>query len=199
MPDVVAPLPNESEWKTRSGFVLATIGSAVGIGSIWKFPYEVGANGGGAFVVVYLAGLALVVVPLMLAEFAIGRRGAGTATSIERAAITESVSPRGWRSVGVFGASTALLILSFYAVIGVGGSSRHRHAAPRAARRRRGRGEQVRRTARLPCSDGRAPGRLPRRGRFRRDWRRPTRNRDGHEDIDASARGIARGARASIR
>ena len=49
MPDVVAPPPSEmSEWKTRSGFVLATIGSAVGIGSIWKFPYEVGANGGGA-------------------------------------------------------------------------------------------------------------------------------------------------------
>jgi NSS family neurotransmitter:Na+ symporter len=99
MPDVVAPLPSEiSEWKTRSGFVLATIGSAVGIGSIWKFPYEVGANGGGAFVLVYLAGLALVVVPMMLGEFAIGRRGrADAAKSIEVAAISESASPR-WRN-----------------------------------------------------------------------------------------------------
>ena len=62
-------------WASRSGFLLATIGSAIGIGSIWKFPYEVGANGGGAFVVVYALGLALVVVPLLLAEFALGRRG----------------------------------------------------------------------------------------------------------------------------
>ncbi len=119
MPDVIAPAHAEpSEWKSRSGFVLATIGSAVGIGSIWKFPYEVGANGGGAFVLVYLAGLALVVVPMMLAEFAIGRRGrADAATSIEVAALSESVSPR-WRTVGVFGAVTSFLILSFYAVIG---------------------------------------------------------------------------------
>ena len=106
------------EWKTRSGFVLATIGSAIGIGSIWKFPYEVGANGGGAFVLVYLVGLALVVVPMMLAEFAIGRRGrADAATSIEVTAVSEAASPR-WRVIGVAGAVTAFLILSFYAVIG---------------------------------------------------------------------------------
>ena len=119
MPDVVAPAPTGSnEWKSRWGFVLATIGSAVGIGSIWKFPYEVGANGGGAFVIVYLAGLALVVVPMMLAEFAIGRRGrSDAATSIAIAASSESRSPR-WRAVGVFGAATSFLILSFYAVIG---------------------------------------------------------------------------------
>lgn len=98
--------------------MLATIGSAVGIGSIWKFPYEVGANGGGAFVVVYVAGLALVVVPLMLAEFAVGRRGrADAATSLERVAVEDGTSPR-WRLVGVVGAVTAFLILSFYAVIG---------------------------------------------------------------------------------
>ena len=62
-------------WSGRVGFILATVGSAVGIGSIWKFPYEVGANGGSAFVLFYLLGLALIVVPLMFAEFAIGRRG----------------------------------------------------------------------------------------------------------------------------
>jgi sodium:neurotransmitter symporter family protein len=58
-------------WSGRAGFILATVGSAVGIGSIWKFPYEVGANGGSAFVLFYFLGLALVVVPLMFAEFAI--------------------------------------------------------------------------------------------------------------------------------
>ena len=114
----MTPDPGETEWKTRSGFVLATIGSAIGIGSIWKFPYEVGANGGGAFVLVYLVGLAFVVVPMMLAEFAIGRRGrADAVTSIEVAAASESASPR-WRALGLLGAATAFLILSFYAVIG---------------------------------------------------------------------------------
>ncbi|MGH6934498.1 MAG: hypothetical protein ACREEE_18950 [Dongiaceae bacterium] len=68
-------------WSGRLGFILATVDSAVGIGSIWKFPYEVGANGGMAFVLFYLAGLALIVVPLMFAEFAVGRRGRGDAAS----------------------------------------------------------------------------------------------------------------------
>lgn len=118
MADAASTSPVSTEWKTRSGFILATVGSAIGIGSIWKFPYEVGANGGGAFVLVYLIGLTLVVVPMMLAEFAIGRRGrADAATSIEVTAISESASPR-WRTVGLLGAVTAFLILSFYAVIG---------------------------------------------------------------------------------
>jgi neurotransmitter:Na+ symporter, NSS family len=105
-------------WQSRSGFILATIGSAVGIGSIWKFPYEVGTNGGGAFVLVYALGLVLVVVPLMFAEFAIGRRGgADCATSMARVASTEHASPH-WQHVGWLGAATCFLILSFYAVIG---------------------------------------------------------------------------------
>jgi neurotransmitter:Na+ symporter, NSS family len=56
-------------WSGRAGFVLAAIGSAVGLGSIWKFPYEVGANGGAAFVLLYVVGLLVAVVPLMFAEF----------------------------------------------------------------------------------------------------------------------------------
>lgn len=105
-------------WASRSGFILATVGSAVGIGSIWKFPYVVGSNGGGAFVLVYAAGLVLVVVPLMFAEFAIGRRGgADCATSIARVAAAEQASPR-WQWVGLLGALTCFLVLSFYAVIG---------------------------------------------------------------------------------
>lgn len=105
-------------WRTRSGFLLATIGSAIGVGSIWKFPYEVGANGGGAFVLVYVVGMALVVVPLMLAEFALGNRGrADAATSIERVAAEESVTTR-WGVFGLLGAATSFLILSFYAVVG---------------------------------------------------------------------------------
>jgi NSS family neurotransmitter:Na+ symporter len=115
--DAGAPASDQG-WTSRSGFILATIGSAIGVGSIWKFPYEVGSNGGGAFVLVYLVGLVLVVVPLLLAEFAIGHRGqADAATSMEVVAIEESASPR-WRFFGLLGAVTAFLILSFYAVVG---------------------------------------------------------------------------------
>lgn len=111
-----APAPET--WGSRTGFILATVGSAVGVGSIWKFPYEVGANGGGAFVVVYLLGLAFVVVPLMLVELAIGRRGGGdAATALERVAVAEQRSPR-WRWIGLGGALTAFVILSYYSVIG---------------------------------------------------------------------------------
>lgn len=105
-------------WSGRVGFILATIGSAVGLGSIWKFPYEVGANGGSAFLLFYLLGLVLVVVPLMLAEMAIGRRGRGDpAASIAAVSSAHGVSRR-WAMFGVLGVFSSFLILSFYAVIG---------------------------------------------------------------------------------
>jgi NSS family neurotransmitter:Na+ symporter len=78
----------------------------------------VGANGGAVFVLFYLAGLALAVVPLMLAEFAIGRRGgADAAASIEAVAAAHGAQ-RAWRWVGVLGVAGGALILSFYSVIG---------------------------------------------------------------------------------
>jgi NSS family neurotransmitter:Na+ symporter len=117
MPDH-APSPPPDRWSGRTAFLLATIGSAVGIGSIWKFPYEVGANGGSVFLFFYLAGLAAVVVPLMFAEFAIGRRGRGdVSASLAAVAGQFGASPR-WRAAGAFGVATGFLILSFYSVIG---------------------------------------------------------------------------------
>ncbi len=109
---------NSENWSGRTGFILATVGSAVGIGSIWKFPYEVGSNGGSAFVLLYLLGLVFIVVPLMLAEFAIGRHGgADSVTSIARVASNHSAS-RHWALAGWLGVATGFLILSFYSVIG---------------------------------------------------------------------------------
>lgn len=105
-------------WSSRTGFVLATIGAAVGLGSIWKFPYEVGANGGGAFVLFYFLGLVLIVFPLMLVEFAIGRRGRSHAAAAIANVAQESGSSRAWALIGVMGIVTAFLILSFYSVIG---------------------------------------------------------------------------------
>ena len=105
-------------WSGRVGFILATVGSAVGLGSIWKFPYEVGANGGSAFVLFYVVGLVFIVVPLMFAEFAIGRRGRGDpARSIAVIAAAHGAHRR-WALAGVLGVVTGFLILSFYCVIG---------------------------------------------------------------------------------
>jgi len=105
-------------WSGRLGFILANIASAVGLGSIWKFPYEVGANGGSAFVLFYLVGIALIVLPLMLAELALGRRGRSDAIrSILKVASTSNASAA-WGLVGVLGVIAGFLILSFYSVIG---------------------------------------------------------------------------------
>lgn len=106
------------QWSSRLAFILATVGSAVGIGSIWKFPYEVGSNGGGIFVLLYVLGLVLIVLPLLLVEMALGRRGGGDAAlSLRKVATEVGASPR-WSLVGVLGTLTAFLILSFYSVIG---------------------------------------------------------------------------------
>ena len=62
-------------WSSRLMFILAAAGSAVGLGNIWRFPYVAGENGGGAFVIAYLACIFMVGVPIMIAEIALGRAG----------------------------------------------------------------------------------------------------------------------------
>jgi NSS family neurotransmitter:Na+ symporter len=105
-------------WSGRAGFILAAVASAVGLGSIWKFPYEVGANGGAAFVLFYVAGLLLAVVPLLLAEFAMGRRGGADAVgSVEGLTVAHGAA-RAWRWAPMVGIVAGTLILSFYSVIG---------------------------------------------------------------------------------
>jgi len=66
-----------STWSNRWAFILVTIGSAVGLGNIWKFSYLAGSNGGSAFVLVYLLCVAGIGLPLLMAEILIGRRGHG--------------------------------------------------------------------------------------------------------------------------
>jgi neurotransmitter:Na+ symporter, NSS family len=105
-------------WSGRFGFVLAMLASAVGLGSIWKFPYELGANGGGGFLLFYVLGLALVVGPLMVAELVIGRRGQLDASlSMAHLASSHGASTR-WGMVGSLGMIVSCLILSYYSVIG---------------------------------------------------------------------------------
>ena len=66
-------MPRE-QWQSSGGFVMATIGCAAGLGNIWRFSYVAGENGGGAFLLIYVACVMLLGLPLMLAEFCIGRR-----------------------------------------------------------------------------------------------------------------------------
>ena len=94
------------------------MGSAIGLGSIWKFPYEVGTNGGGGFVLFYLLGLALIVFPLLLVEFAVGRRGRSHAIASIAAVAAASGASRVWAAVWLVGVIASVIILSFYSVIG---------------------------------------------------------------------------------
>jgi NSS family neurotransmitter:Na+ symporter len=104
-------------WSSRTVFILATIGSAVGLGNVWKFPYITGEYGGGAFVVVYLLCIALIGVPIMMAEILLGRRGrASPIVTMKRLAREQGSSPA-WSLVGYSGVIAGFLILSFYSVV----------------------------------------------------------------------------------
>lgn len=103
----------QEQWGSRRGFVLATIGAAVGLGNIWRFSYVAGQNGGAAFLFIYLICVLLIGLPLVIAELSLGRRGQGDAlAAFERA---DDGGP--WRHLGWIGVAGAVLILSYYAVI----------------------------------------------------------------------------------
>jgi len=105
-------------WSSRMAFVLAVTGSAVGLGNIWKFPYVVGQNGGGAFVLVYLACVAIIGMPVMMSEILMGRRGRRNPIATMALLGAEEGKSRNWRWVGSMGVLAGVLIFSFYSVIG---------------------------------------------------------------------------------
>ena len=104
-------------WSSRMAFILAVTGSAVGLGNIWKFPYIAGQNGGGAFVLVYLACVVLIGMPVMMSEILIGRRGRRNPVRTMELLGQEEGSSGRWRFVGSMGVVAGILILSFYSVI----------------------------------------------------------------------------------
>ena len=105
-------------WSSRMAFVLAVTGSAVGLGNIWRFPYVVGENGGGAFVLVYLACVIVIGMPVMMSEILMGRRGRrNPIATMELLGAEEGKSPN-WKVVGAMGVLAGVLILSYYAVVG---------------------------------------------------------------------------------
>ncbi|KAF0193318.1 MAG: neurotransmitter:Na+ symporter NSS family [Gammaproteobacteria bacterium] len=106
------------EWSSRWAFILAATGSAVGLGNIWKFPYITGANGGGAFVIVYLLCIVAIGIPIMIAEIMIGRRGRRNPIHTLQLLAEEAGAHPRWRYLGGMGVLAGFLILSYYSVIG---------------------------------------------------------------------------------
>ncbi|MCI5051955.1 MAG: sodium-dependent transporter [Simkaniaceae bacterium] len=107
-------------WSSKLGFIMAAIGSAIGLGILWKFPYTVGQNGGGLFLLMYLVCVLLVGLPLFVAELVMGR-GAQRA-SVGAFDVLYKVGSA-WRLSGVLGALASFLIMSFYSVIAGWGMS----------------------------------------------------------------------------
>jgi len=100
-------------WSGRAGFILAALGGAIGIGNVWRFAYVAGDNGGGAFLLVYVACVLLIGLPLLLSELVLGSRA--RADVIE--AFSHPHAARAWRACGVLAALVAFVILSYYSVI----------------------------------------------------------------------------------
>lgn len=101
-------------WGSKTAFILAAAGSAVGLGNIWKFPYIAHHNGGGKFVLIYLICIAIVGLPLLVAEMMVGR-----ATQKSPVAAIEELSGKGslWTSMGYLGVIASFVVLSFYIVV----------------------------------------------------------------------------------
>jgi len=106
-----------NRWSSRYAYVLAATGAAVGLGNIWKFPYIMGENGGGAFVLVYLLCILFIGIPVMMAEVVIGKRGRSTPANAVAHCAQEAGSSSNWSLIGSMNVLAGFLILSFYAVI----------------------------------------------------------------------------------
>ena len=105
------------QWRARTTFVLALAAAAVGMGNLWRFSYLLGTQGGGAFMLTYLACLLLVAVPVLVAEVVLGTHGRGAPVDALRWTSDRSLLSRGWVWLAVLAALTGLLVLSYLAVI----------------------------------------------------------------------------------
>ena len=106
---------NRPKFASKFGVIAATVGSAVGLGNIWRYPYEAGANGGGVFVLVNILCVLLIGIPVVCSEFVIGKAGRNNIFGA-----MQKLAPRGgqyWRYVGFCGLTCTLLILAFYSVV----------------------------------------------------------------------------------
>lgn len=113
----LSPAAGRPHWSSRLMFVFAASGSAVGLGNIWKFPYIVGENGGGAFVLLYIACLVGLGAPLLIGEILVGRKGGEYPARAFAGVARAAGKTAAWGGLGALGAIIALLILAFYIVV----------------------------------------------------------------------------------
>lgn len=106
--------PIQRGFTSNIGAILAAAGGAVGLGNIWRFPYMLGQNGGGAFLLIYIIFVVLIGIPLMMTEFIIGRRSQRNVVGAYKAL---SGGRKGWVVLGIFGIVAAFLIYAFYSVV----------------------------------------------------------------------------------
>jgi NSS family neurotransmitter:Na+ symporter len=103
------------QWGSRFGFIMATAGFSVGLGNIWRFPYQVGANGGAAFLIVYVAFAVVIGIPLMTAEIGLGRMSRLSPIAGMKKLTGHAWSP--WNLIGWMGIVTLFLIASYYMML----------------------------------------------------------------------------------
>ncbi len=101
-------------FSSKIGAILAAAGSAVGLGNVWRFPTETGANGGAAFILIYVLFMLVLGVPVMVTEFAIGRHGH---KDVKHSFESMAGGRKGWRWMGLFPVVAGFLVLSYYAVV----------------------------------------------------------------------------------
>jgi len=107
-----------AQWSSRFAFIMAAVGSSVGLGNLWRFSAELGTNGGAAFLVVYIACILFVGIPVLMSEFMIGRAGqASSAVNSQIDLAQRSNVSKGWSSGAWFGMIASFLIVSFYCVV----------------------------------------------------------------------------------
>ncbi|MFS0863169.1 sodium-dependent transporter [Fredinandcohnia sp. 179-A 10B2 NHS] len=107
-------MKQSEQWSSKLSFILAAAGSAIGLGAIWKFPYVAGTSGGGIFFFIFLIFTLLIGLPLLLAEFIIGRKTQKDAIQ----SFKELAPNTSWHFIGRLGIVTNYILLSFYSVVG---------------------------------------------------------------------------------
>ncbi len=112
-----AQTKTKRQWTSRFAFLMASIGAAVGLGNLWRFPFQAGENGGSAFVLVYLLCIALLAFPVLTAELAIGRRGGLSAVGSTARLARDAGRPALWGVVGLLGVVATYSVLTIYGVI----------------------------------------------------------------------------------
>jgi NSS family neurotransmitter:Na+ symporter len=101
-------------WSSHLGFILAAAGSAIGLGTLWKFPYVTGENGGGLFVFIYILCTFFIGVPIFIAELILGRKAQRGAVGVFASLANNSAA---WKMAGWLGVASSFLIMSFYSVL----------------------------------------------------------------------------------